>query len=400
MSDLQAAPTAAANPPAQARAARLEKFQREQAIVEYLNRGVSVAEISASVGVGEKRMRAIIREILARRMPGPPMEFGAVQMSRLNEALLVAYSAMSPTNLGAVDRVIKIVRELDRYRGFCAAERRRPEASSGRESRAFDARRKTAPTVARGPPSRRRGAPPTALGARSPSPIPLSLHGGGAAPLLSLPCAARGGGGPCGAWWRGALAEGHPRWRYSRPSGPGNPAQRLENTQSAPGFAPAPAARPESASDALPATEAAPRGFFANLAKDAFSSGTAAAHARLRDVLIAAREGAAWGGSLRRAASAREIRRKALITLNSRPGILAGPPGRRPARVRSQAIPPTAGLSLPRACEGGAGERRQELQCAGFPSSCAAFSALRSRNRWILPLGVFGNSLTKAISRG
>ena len=99
MSYLQPAPTAEASPPAQARAARLEKFQREQAIVEYLNRGVSIAEISARVGVGEKRMRAIIREILARRMPGPPMEFVAVQMSRLNEALLVAYSAMSPTNL-------------------------------------------------------------------------------------------------------------------------------------------------------------------------------------------------------------------------------------------------------------------------------------------------------------
>ena len=84
-------------------------------------------------------MRAIIREILARRMPGPPMEFVAIQTSRLNEALLVAYSAMSPTNLGAVDRVIKIVRELDRYRGFCAAERRRPEASSELEARAFDA---------------------------------------------------------------------------------------------------------------------------------------------------------------------------------------------------------------------------------------------------------------------
>ena len=39
-------------------------------------------------------------------------------MSRLNEALLVAYGAMSPVNLEAVDRVVKIVRELDRYHGF------------------------------------------------------------------------------------------------------------------------------------------------------------------------------------------------------------------------------------------------------------------------------------------
>ncbi len=73
-------------------------------------------------------MRAVIREILARRMPHPPEQFVAIQLSRLNEALLVAYSAMSMTNLGAVDRVVKIVRELDRYHGFAAAERRLPEA--------------------------------------------------------------------------------------------------------------------------------------------------------------------------------------------------------------------------------------------------------------------------------
>jgi hypothetical protein len=60
----------AVDPPA--RAARLTKFKREQRIVEYLNRGMSVAEIAARVGVGEKRMRANIREILARRTPHPP----------------------------------------------------------------------------------------------------------------------------------------------------------------------------------------------------------------------------------------------------------------------------------------------------------------------------------------
>ena len=124
-----AAPTAALSPPAEARAAWLKKFKREQRIVEYLNRGVSVAEIAAQVGVGEKRLRAIMREILARRMPHPPMEFVAIQMSRLNEALLVAYSAMSLSNLKAVDQVVKIVRELDRYGGAFAAEWARPAAS-------------------------------------------------------------------------------------------------------------------------------------------------------------------------------------------------------------------------------------------------------------------------------
>ena len=46
----------------------------------------------------------------------------AIQLNRLNEALLVAFSAMSPTNLKAVDQVVKIVRELDRYGGAFAAE--------------------------------------------------------------------------------------------------------------------------------------------------------------------------------------------------------------------------------------------------------------------------------------
>ncbi len=58
-------------------------------------------------------------------MPAPPAEFLAIQVSRLNEALVVAYGAMSGGNLQAVDRVVKIVRELDRYHGlFAAAERR------------------------------------------------------------------------------------------------------------------------------------------------------------------------------------------------------------------------------------------------------------------------------------
>jgi hypothetical protein len=107
----------------QAREARLAKFGREKLIVEYLNRGISIPEIAAQIGVGEKHLRALIREILARRMPAPPAEFLAMQVSRLNEALLVAYSAMGGMNLKAVDRVVKIVRELDRYHGFAAAER-------------------------------------------------------------------------------------------------------------------------------------------------------------------------------------------------------------------------------------------------------------------------------------
>ena len=107
------------------RAARQAKASRERRIIGSLNRGVSVAVIAEWEDVTEKRMRALVRDILARRMPEPPAQFLAMHASRLEEALLVSWGAMSGSNnLQAVDRVVKIVRELDRYHGFAAAERR------------------------------------------------------------------------------------------------------------------------------------------------------------------------------------------------------------------------------------------------------------------------------------
>ena len=104
------------------RAARLDRAEREARIVSLLNRSIAVPEIAAREHLSLKRMRNLVREILAQRMPQPPDEFLALQVSRLNEALLVSYSAMHTSGLGAnfeaVDRVVKIVRELDRYHGF------------------------------------------------------------------------------------------------------------------------------------------------------------------------------------------------------------------------------------------------------------------------------------------
>jgi DNA-binding CsgD family transcriptional regulator len=114
--------------------ARLVKSRRERRIVDLLNCGRPVAEIAERENVTEKRMRALIREILARRAPQPPAEFLAQQVSRLHEALLVSYSAMSGGNLQAVDRVVKIVRELDRYHGFAAAGHRRLPDAPRREA--------------------------------------------------------------------------------------------------------------------------------------------------------------------------------------------------------------------------------------------------------------------------
>ncbi len=90
-------------------------------VVRLLNSGLSIAEIATRERVTDRGMRKYVRGLLARRAPQPPAEFMALQVSRLNEALFVSYNAMSGANLEAVDRVVKIVRELDRYQGFTAA---------------------------------------------------------------------------------------------------------------------------------------------------------------------------------------------------------------------------------------------------------------------------------------
>jgi hypothetical protein len=116
------------------RAARQAKASRERRIIASLNRGVSVIVIAEREDVSEKRMRRLVRDILARRMPAPPTQFIAMQVNRLNEALRLSFGAMSGDNLQAVDRVVKIVRELDRYHGFTAAERwGLPDASEAPE---------------------------------------------------------------------------------------------------------------------------------------------------------------------------------------------------------------------------------------------------------------------------
>jgi hypothetical protein len=124
--------TARRGGPSQIRMAkRLEKVRLDERIVGLLNRGASAPEIAASEGVSLKRMRNVVRDILTERMPQPPAEFLALQVNRLNEALLVSFTAMHDpkegTNFEAVDRVVKIVRELDRYHGFAGVPRSRED---------------------------------------------------------------------------------------------------------------------------------------------------------------------------------------------------------------------------------------------------------------------------------
>ncbi|HEY1884459.1 MAG TPA: hypothetical protein VGG86_00220 [Roseiarcus sp.] len=100
------------------RITKRELAKRDLRLIEKLAAGATIEEIAASEKISLQWARERKRAILAERAIDPPHEFIQVQIRRLSEAMLVAYSAMSLGDLNAVDKVIKVARELDRYDGF------------------------------------------------------------------------------------------------------------------------------------------------------------------------------------------------------------------------------------------------------------------------------------------
>jgi hypothetical protein len=100
------------------RATRRETAIRDARIVRALAHGEPIDEVAAREGLTLKRARERLSAVVARRAPEPTEDFVAVQIARLNEAMLIAYGAMQDGNLAAVDRVLKITREYDRYHGL------------------------------------------------------------------------------------------------------------------------------------------------------------------------------------------------------------------------------------------------------------------------------------------
>ena len=63
-------------------------------------------------------MQILVKTILARHAPSALADYLALQISRLNQAMFVACGEMLKGDLKAVDRVIRLVSEMDRYHGF------------------------------------------------------------------------------------------------------------------------------------------------------------------------------------------------------------------------------------------------------------------------------------------
>lgn len=88
------------------------------AIMEALTSGLSVAHIAKSTHLTARRVRQIVADMLEKREFDPAGGFAQLQIARLNDAMSVAHTMMMEGDLAALDRVIKLAGELDRYHGY------------------------------------------------------------------------------------------------------------------------------------------------------------------------------------------------------------------------------------------------------------------------------------------
>ena len=109
--------------------------------------GLTVAHIARVEQLTVRRVRQIIAEMLASREIDPPAGFVQLQIARLSEAMIVARTMMMQGNLQAMDRLIKLTSELDRYHGFApdqipwATETAAPPRLAAPEPRAISSNR-------------------------------------------------------------------------------------------------------------------------------------------------------------------------------------------------------------------------------------------------------------------
>ena len=100
------------------RSTKREIAQRNARLIRNLAVGATHEEIALREGVSVKRARELVSDLLRERAVETPAEFVQLQIRRLNEAMLVAYSAMGGGNLKAVREVVRITSAYDRYYGF------------------------------------------------------------------------------------------------------------------------------------------------------------------------------------------------------------------------------------------------------------------------------------------
>jgi hypothetical protein len=99
------------------RASRKQTARRRERIFFRLVEGASYLTIAREEKCSVHRVREIVAQAVAAQAAQPPAEFVRLQIARLNDAVAVSHAKMLTGSLQAVDRLVKVVEQLDRYHG-------------------------------------------------------------------------------------------------------------------------------------------------------------------------------------------------------------------------------------------------------------------------------------------
>jgi hypothetical protein len=99
--------------PAAARAAARDL--RRLRILASLQTGLSYAAIGRAEGLSRERVRQIVVQALNQGQADSKLDHARVQIARLEPALRLAAQAVADGDLGAIDRLLRVLDRLDRY---------------------------------------------------------------------------------------------------------------------------------------------------------------------------------------------------------------------------------------------------------------------------------------------
>ena len=107
--------------PPTAAASAIEREARRYRIMERVRRGWSYERIGDAESLTPQRIGQIVRESLARREVDPEGEHVRLQTARLEASLRLAAERVDDGELGAIDRLVRVLTQLDRYHGKATA---------------------------------------------------------------------------------------------------------------------------------------------------------------------------------------------------------------------------------------------------------------------------------------
>jgi len=125
-------------PPPAARVSAIEREVRRHRIMERALRGWSYELIAGAENLTPRRIRQIVRETLALREVDPAREHIRLQIARLDASLRLAAGRVEDGELGAIDRLLRVLDRLDRNRNAAAAPLALDEVDEGAAK--FDAK--------------------------------------------------------------------------------------------------------------------------------------------------------------------------------------------------------------------------------------------------------------------